>query len=77
MRSLIFHNANPKSWKTHFEKAYKHVLNNPQLPGIIIIKSWNEWGEGNYLEPDEIFGRKWLEATREVIDTYKHKTDKI
>lgn len=73
MRSMIFHNANPQAWKIHFEKAYKQLLANPQLPGIIIIKSWNEWGEGNYLEPDETFGTKWLEATREVIDKYKNK----
>jgi hypothetical protein len=29
---------------------------------LVWIKSWNEWAEGNYLEPDLEHGRGWLEA---------------
>ena len=32
---------------------------------IVLIKSWNEWGEGNYLEPDVHYGRGMLEALRD------------
>ena len=31
---------------------------------ILTIKSWNEWAEGNYLEPDARWGRGYLEALR-------------
>ena len=31
---------------------------------LLWIKSWNEWAEGNYLEPDLAHGRGWLEALR-------------
>jgi hypothetical protein len=27
-----------------------------------MIKSWNEWAEGNYLEPDDEYGRGRLQA---------------
>ena len=29
---------------------------------IVILKSWNEWAEGNYMEPDLKNGRGYLEA---------------
>jgi len=27
---------------------------------IVFIKSWNEWGEGNYLEPDLLNGDAFI-----------------
>lgn len=65
-KSLIFTNSNPESWKIHLEKAVKELLANPNNPQIVIIKSWNEWAEGNHLEPDIKFGRQWLEAVKYV-----------
>lgn len=29
---------------------------------IVILKSWNEWAEGNYMEPDETFGMRFIDA---------------
>ena len=34
----------------------------PDGEQVLVIKSWNEWAEGNYLEPDAEFGRGRLEA---------------
>jgi ADP-heptose:LPS heptosyltransferase len=36
---------------------------------IVFLHSWNEWCEGTYLEPDNKFGRFFLEQTREAVDT--------
>ena len=35
---------------------------------IVILKSWNEWAEGNYMEPDLKFGRGYLEALKQAYD---------
>ena len=33
----------------------------------MFIKSWNEWGEGNYLEPDIKFGKKYLDVLKREL----------
>ncbi|PAM94233.1 hypothetical protein B4N84_14285 [Flavobacterium sp. IR1] len=65
-KALIFKNSKPEIWQEHLQKAVDKLTKSPQNPQIVVIKSWNEWAEGNYLEPDYKFGLKWLEALKNV-----------
>lgn len=65
-KSLILHNSNPKLWEKHLYENVIELKRNSNNPPFIVIKSWNEWAEGNYLEPDRKYGHQWLEAVRNV-----------
>ncbi|MEO5775560.1 MAG: glycoside hydrolase family 99-like domain-containing protein [Flavobacterium sp.] len=46
--------------------------NHPENPNFVVIKSWNEWAEGNYLEPDLKYGHEWLNAVKEVKNDFNN-----
>ena len=39
---------------------------------IIFLNAWNEWAEGNHLEPDLQWGRAYLEETRDALSHAEH-----
>jgi len=65
-KSLIFKNSNPEAWGIHLQSAVEELLKNPDNPQWIVIKSWNEWAEGNHLEPDIKYGLRWLETIKSI-----------
>lgn len=65
-RGTILYNSTPELFGKHVRKAFDMVKNkrNP----IVFLKSWNEWAEGNMMEPDLTYGRGFLDALRKEID---------
>lgn len=66
---FVLTGATPQLFKKLVIRAIGMVKEKPKEEQIIIIKSWNEWGEGNYMEPDMLYGRGYLEALKEAIET--------
>jgi hypothetical protein len=66
-KAVILHKSTPEYFGRVVQMAINAVKEKPEDEQIILIKSWNEWGEGNYLEPDLEFGLKYLEVLKNNI----------
>jgi hypothetical protein len=62
-------NNTPERFRSALLRAKEITLRRPPNERVITINSWNEWGEGSYLEPDTVHGMKYLEAARDVFGT--------
>lgn len=64
---LVLHDSTPKLFRIHARQALERARGTSADRRIVFIKSWNEWAEGNHLEPDLRFGHQYLEVLREVF----------
>ncbi|MEQ9079373.1 MAG: glycoside hydrolase family 99-like domain-containing protein [Sandaracinaceae bacterium] len=63
----VLEDSTPEAYARHLEHAVQQVSARRPEERLVFLKSWNEWAEGNYLEPDNRYGRAFLEATRDVL----------
>lgn len=64
---IVFHNSNPVLFSEHLLQVKDCLDKKIDPKPFVFIKSWNEWAEGNYLEPDLRFGRQYLEAIKNIF----------
>lgn len=67
---FVLINSTPELFRIHLKNAIEQVSDRPQDKRVIFVKSWNEWAEGNHLEPDLRFGRRYLEVCRDEVLGY-------
>lgn len=63
----ILHNSTPELFKKHVCKVVSSIQTKDEDHRICFLKSWNEWGEGNYMEPDLKFGKEYIYALRDAL----------
>jgi hypothetical protein len=69
--SVIFSNTSPGAYQAWLEFVIKQTREqNFGDERIAFISAWNEWAEGNHLEPDQRFGHGYLEATRNALESW-------
>lgn len=67
-RGYILHQSSPEKWGELCTRVFDMFADRTHEENIVFLKAWNEWGEGNYLEPDLKYGKGYLEALRKAYD---------
>lgn len=66
-RGIIFYNSTPANFYLHTNEAIDAIKHKNLDKKIIFLKSWNEWGEGNYVEPCLKYGKGYIEALKKSL----------
>lgn len=73
-KAVIIEDAKPAYFAQHVEQVIEKIKQKPIAKKIVFLKSWNEWAEGNYVEPDTVYGKKYLEV---ISDCLKPEADHV
>jgi len=66
--AYMWSNNSPGAYENWLAQAVKSTVSlYPAEERLIFVNAWNEWGEGCHLEPDQRYGRAFLEATRRAL----------
>ncbi len=66
--AFIASEPSPKSYQRWLEAAIRRAPVGPEGRKLVFVNAWNEWAEGNHLEPDQRWGRAYLEATLAALE---------
>lgn len=63
----VFKGSTPELYEQWLTEAIRRFLPEPHEHNFVFINAWNEWAEGNHLEPCQRWGRAYLEATQQAL----------
>lgn len=66
-KGCVMSGSTPELFKKHVREAIRLIDKKSEEHRIVFLKSWNEWGEGNYMEPDLKYGKAYINALSEVV----------
>lgn len=66
--SLVIDGATPALFGRWSEEVLRRFVPYSRNENLVFLQAWNEWGEGNHLEPDEKWGTGWLEAYAAALE---------
>ena len=65
--SEIVVDSTPARFQETVETAIELIRQKEPEHQLLFLKAWNEWGEGDYVEPDQKFGHGYIQAIRQAI----------
>ncbi|PYT86766.1 MAG: glycosyl hydrolase, partial [Acidobacteria bacterium] len=67
--ATVFLGSTPELFERWLTATLSRAVASDNRPPILFMNAWNEWGEGNHLEPDQQHGRSYLEAVRGAVSS--------
>ena len=64
---FILKGSTPDLYGQWLGQVIRRRLDRPPDERLVFINAWNEWAEGNYLEPGDRWGHGYLRATRDAL----------
>lgn len=64
----IFRDATPSKYQSWLREILYREWLRPQKESIVVVNAWNEWAEGNHIEPCERWGTGYIDATRQAVE---------
>lgn len=65
--ALVLTNFTPQVFEKHISQVFDLIKDKQSEHQIVFLKSWNEWAEGNYMEPDIKYGHGFLEVLKKSL----------
>lgn len=66
----LLHQSSPELFREHVKRVFGRMARKKNQ--LVFLKSWNEWGEGNYMEPDIEFGCQYIDVLGEEVNRVSH-----
>jgi lipopolysaccharide biosynthesis protein len=68
VKATILKDSTPELYQRWLQTAIERVTAQDSGEKLVFINAWNEWGEGNHLEPCHHWGHTYLEATKRALE---------
>ena len=66
-KAALCYESTPAVFEKDVKLALKLLENKPDNRKILFLQAWNEWGEGNHVEPDLKYGHGYLDVLKKYF----------
>lgn len=67
-KMFLLKNSTPEKYGAWLSFVLKNFVPFSKQENFVFINAWNEWAEGNHLEPDVKWGFRYLEETKKAVN---------
>ncbi|MGH9291692.1 MAG: glycosyltransferase WbsX family protein [Acidimicrobiales bacterium] len=69
-RGIVLAGKSPEQFAAQVRVAIEALMHRRERERLLFVKSWNEWAEGNHLEPDSKWGHAFIQSLDGTLRRY-------